>query len=103
MSAQAISVLRIPVRPGAEEEFARIFDQLRVFEEAQKAAGLLHGRLLRPRTPGEPFVVVGEWESPDDYQRWLESPVRGRLARSLEQLADEEPAAGEIYTVVRES
>jgi len=86
----AHSILTIPVKAGAEDEFAHGFNALRVFEHAGRIAGFRGGRLLRPLAPGEPFVVVAEWDAPEGYQAWLDSPVREELARAMSVLVEGE-------------
>jgi heme-degrading monooxygenase HmoA len=92
-----VSVLSIAARPGAEEDLARAFADHGVFEHARRSGGFVSGRLLRPLTPGEPFLVIAEWESPDSYRGWLDNPVREELSAVLEPLLAEHVAAGGLY------
>lgn len=82
----ATSVLRIAVRAGAESEFVRTFAELEVFAHSRASGGFRGGRLLRPVTAGAPFVVIAEWDSSGDYERWLANPVREQLKEALEPL-----------------
>ena len=61
------SILRIPVRKGAEDEFARTFANLKVFDHASRIEGFRAGRLFRPAASGEPFVVTAEWDGPEGF------------------------------------
>jgi heme-degrading monooxygenase HmoA len=90
------SVLRLPVRPGKEHELVQAFAELRIFERSRESGGFLGGRLLRPVDDG-PFLVVAEWESADDYQGWLDNPVREEIGAKLEHLVAEDVQAGELY------
>jgi heme-degrading monooxygenase HmoA len=92
-----VSVLPIAVRPGAEEGLVRAFRELRVLEHARRSGGLVAGRLLRPLGPGEPFLVVAEWESQEAYERWLASPLREELAARLEPLLAGSVRPGGLY------
>lgn len=92
-----VSVLRLPVRVGAERAIARAYEQARVFELSRESGGFLGGRLLRPERPGEPFLVVAEWETAADYRRWLESPVREGLGELLAPHLSGDVPAGEVY------
>ena len=92
------SVLRIPVRGDAADEFAHTFQRLRVFEHAGRQPGFRAARLLRPIAEGEPFFVVAEWDSPEAYDGWLENPVREQMAVELESLLAGD-MAGEVYRV----
>jgi heme-degrading monooxygenase HmoA len=88
------SVLRIPVRGDAADEFADGFGRLRVFEHASRQPGFRAARLLRPLAQGEPFLVVAEWDSLEAYDGWLENPVRERLAAELQPLLGGDMAGG---------
>jgi len=94
-SAQTVSILRIPVVPGAEEEFARAFAEIGVFDYCVRHPGFRSGRVLQPAASGEPFVVIAEWDRPVAYDGWLEDPVRGQL-----QAAVSEYVSGEITGAV---
>ena len=82
----AVSVLRMPARPGSEDELVRAFAELDVFAHSRRSGGFRAGRLLRPVTAGAPFVVIAEWDGPADYERWLANPVRERLREALAPL-----------------
>ena len=92
-----VSVLRIPVRAGAEDGFLRAFAELRIFEHSRRSGGFRSGRLLRPLAAGDPFLVVAEWDDADAYQRWLDNPVRENLRGGLEPLLAGEVVSGELY------
>ncbi len=95
------SILRIPVRAGAEDEFAQTFKDLEVFDHASRIEGFRHGRVFRPLAAGEPFVVLAEWDGPGAYDAWLEAPVRDELTRAMEPLLTGDPA-GAVYSIVEE-
>jgi heme-degrading monooxygenase HmoA len=94
-----VSVLRLPVRDGAEARLAEAYPRLGIFELARASGGFRSGRLLRPVTAGEPFLVVAEWDDEAAYQRWLESAVRARLGSQLEPLIAG-PLEGGVYEEV---
>jgi hypothetical protein len=48
------------------------------------------------------MLVLATWRHESDYQRWLASPVRESLRPGLAALLDGNPAAGDMYTVVRD-
>ena len=97
-----VTVLRLNVRDGCDGELVATFKERRVLEAAREECGLVSARLLRPSTPGDPFVVIGEWKSAADYGCWLDSPVRAKLAEALEPLLDSEPGGGDLYSPVDE-
>ncbi len=93
-----VSVLSLRVRAGEEEAIARLYDDLEIFELSRQSGGFLGGRLLRPLLAGEPFLVIAEWERPEDYQGWLDNPVRAELGEKIMPLLDGEVVAGTLYT-----
>ena len=98
---RAYSILRIPIRAGAEDVFAQTFKDLKVFEHASRIDGFRGGRVFRPLADGEPFVVVAEWDRPDAYEAWLKAPVRDELTRAMEPLVAGD-LMGAIYSIVEE-
>jgi heme-degrading monooxygenase HmoA len=95
-----VSVLLLLPRPGAANELARRFGALEIFEHSRRSGGFLGGRLLRP-LDGDAFVVVAEWQTDEDYRRWLDNPVRAQLGAELEPLLDADVASGQLYEEVR--
>jgi heme-degrading monooxygenase HmoA len=94
-----VSVLSLAARPGAEDDFVRAFAEQEIFEHSRRSGGFVTGRLLRPRTPGEPFLVIAEWDEPGSYERWLENPMRDQLSAALEPLLAEHVAPGKLYEI----
>jgi heme-degrading monooxygenase HmoA len=91
-----VSVLRLPVRQGAEPGLADAYTRLDIFALSRAGGGFRGGRLLRPVVRGDPFLVVAEWDDAAAYQRWLDSPVRARLADELEPFVAG-PLEGALY------
>jgi heme-degrading monooxygenase HmoA len=92
-----VSVLALAVRPGAEDELVRAFGEEDVFGHSRRSGGFVSGRLLRPLEPGDPFVVIAEWDGRASYQAWLDNPIRGRLSAALEPLLAEHVVPGKLY------
>jgi heme-degrading monooxygenase HmoA len=92
-----VSVLALAVRPGAEDELVRTFAEQDVFGHSRRSGGFVSGRLLRPLEPGDPFVVIAEWDGPESYQGWLDNPIRGQLSAALEPLLAEHVVPGRLY------
>jgi heme-degrading monooxygenase HmoA len=95
-----VSLLRLVPRDGAADELARRFGALEIFEHSRRSGGFLGGKLLRP-ADDEAFVVLAEWETSADYQRWLDNPVRAELGSELEPLLDADVSSGQLYEEVR--
>ena len=92
-----VSVLRVPAREGAEGELLRAFSELEVFEHARRSGGFRAGRLLRPLEPGEPLLVLAEWDDAAAYQGWLDNPARLEISERLASLLDGEVTTGVLY------
>jgi heme-degrading monooxygenase HmoA len=94
---KVVSVLALAARPGAEDDLVRAFAEQEVFGHSRRSGGFITGRLLRPLIPGEPFLVIAEWEEPGSYERWLDNPVRDQLSAALQPLLAEHVATGKLY------
>lgn len=92
-----VSVLRLPVRIGAERAIADLYEEIGVFELSRQSGGFLGGRLLRPERAGESFLVVAEWESAADYERWLASDSRAGLGERLAPHLSGDMPPGALY------
>jgi heme-degrading monooxygenase HmoA len=95
-----VSVLQLVPRPGAADELARRFHAIEIFEHSRRSGGFRGGRLLRPLDGGA-FVVIAEWETREDYQGWLDNPVRAELGAQLEPLLHDDVSSGKLYEEVR--
>lgn len=94
-----VSVLLLPVRAGSEEDVVRFYESRRVFALAAQVGGFRSGTLLQPSRPGEPFLVVAEWDDAAAYDRWLAAPTRAELSDDLVAMLEGEPS-GSVYDVV---
>lgn len=92
-----VSVLYLPVREGAEDDLARTYEEAGIFELSRQSGGFRSGRLLRPLRAGEPMLVIAEWETAADYQRWLDNPVRATLGEQIMPHLAGEIVAGTPY------
>ena len=92
-----VSVLYLPVREGAEDDVVRTYEEAGIFELSRQSGGFRSGRLLRPLRAGEPMLVIAEWDSDADYQRWLDNPVRATLGEQIMPLLAGEVVAGTLY------
>jgi heme-degrading monooxygenase HmoA len=92
-----VSILRMALRAGREDELAQAFRDLDVFGQSRASGGFRGGRILRPLEPAEHVLVMAEWDRPEDYERWLDNPVRARLSEALEPLVAGEVEEGVLY------
>ena len=92
------SIIRLQVVPGQERAFEGQFRQRGVLKRAREAARMRTGELLRP-VEGGPYVVVATWDSAEDYQVWVNSPVRAQLSATPPQLS-QPVAPADLYEIV---
>jgi heme-degrading monooxygenase HmoA len=85
-----LTIQRLEVRPGEEDEFLRRFQEIDVLGLAADAAegSLLEATLAQDE---QTFVVVTTWSSPEGIERWIASPARERVRAELESLYAEPP------------
>jgi heme-degrading monooxygenase HmoA len=95
-----VSVLQLAVRVGAEDDLVRAFEEQDVFGHSRRSGGFLGGRLLRPLVPGDPVVVIAEWDSAESYRGWLANPIRGALSAAIAPLLAEQVVPGRLYEEV---
>jgi len=98
VAVAVVSLLQLRVAPGMGADLVRGFGELRIFELAGEHAGLRAARLLEPREPDAPYLVVAEWDRAEDYDAWLAHPERARVNEQLAHLLAGAPAGG-LYTV----
>ena len=73
------TIIKLKVASGREREFEDTFRTRGVLALARDVARLRTGELLRPLRAGDPYVVIATWDSPEDYARWVNSPLRGQV------------------------
>jgi heme-degrading monooxygenase HmoA len=98
------SVLSLRVvagKAGALEDFYAEHD---VLARARQFSGCRDAVLLRPAV-GSPatYLVIADWDSADDYQRWVNDPWRASLSHELAELlatGKDEPIVGGLFEFV---
>jgi heme-degrading monooxygenase HmoA len=92
-------VTRIRIKDGREAEWDEVFSK-RV-EAAREQGGFEFVQLCRPEgTPSE-RVIVGTWQTHDDWNTWHEDPAFHETRKELETI-DEESTQSRWYEVVVE-
>ena len=56
---------------------------------AQKQPGYISGETLRSLDDPEDFMVISEWETSDDWKKWLQSKERRDLQGKVDSLIGE--------------
>jgi hypothetical protein len=77
------SILTIPLRVGDEDASAHAFVRLEVPVRAAELPASRGGELLRPRQPGDDFVVRAGWDDPAGSHAWLDAAIRAGLGEEI--------------------
>ncbi len=75
MAGRAMFLLRI--KPGEEEEFEQKWRQ--AVDDLKSHKGFLSRELIRVVDGAGTYVVLSEWDSPEDYFAWRNSLDRARV------------------------
>lgn len=73
------------LRPGAEEDWDAAMRER--FESAHGRPGWVSGQLLTPVDEPEVRVIVGTWNTMDDWKAWHDDPAFLEQRDSLEKVA----------------
>ncbi|HET8756271.1 MAG TPA: antibiotic biosynthesis monooxygenase [Solirubrobacteraceae bacterium] len=77
-------ITRVVLNGGAEAEWeATMRDRMKA---AEASAGWIGGALLAPEGDGGARVIVGLWETREDWQRWHDDPAFRETAERLRGL-----------------
>ena len=96
MSVQVISKRKFQI--DKKEELMPLLGELRIL--SQKQPGQISRKTLRSfDNPGE-FLVICEWESADDWKKWLQSKERKNIQGKIDSLIGEKTFY-EIFETVR--
>ncbi len=75
MAGKTMFLMRI--RPGMEQEFIERWQK--EIDALRSQKGFRSRELIRVAQGEGAFVVLSEWDSPEDYQAWRESQTRERI------------------------
>ncbi len=87
------------LRPGGEDEWDAAVRTR--FESAHDRPGWVSGQLLTPTDEPHTRVIVGTWQSRDDWDAWHHDPAFLEQRSTLERL--EEQSRTEWYEVVADA
>ena len=98
------SVLTLRATAGQAGALEALYADHGVLARARVFPGCRGAQLLRSVDGGTAtHLVIADWESAADYQRWVDDPWRdalsGRLAALLDK-ADDEPLVGGVFELV---
>jgi len=90
-------VTDIRLKQGAEGQWDSTMRER--MSKVDKQPGWISGQLLAPADQPHMRVIVGTWNSRDDWERWHEDPLFAKTRRTLDGLAAE-PARHAWHEVV---
>ena len=82
------------VKKGKEEEFFDLVKELR--SKAISTKGYISGETLRALSDRHNYLVVGTWQSTDDWKNWEKNPERKKIQARIEKIM-ERPTKTKIY------
>ncbi len=72
------------VKKGKESEFSELLKQLR--SKALSSEGYILGETLRALGDRHNYIVVGTWQSVDDWKNWEKNPERKKIQTKIEKI-----------------
>ncbi|MCB2211208.1 antibiotic biosynthesis monooxygenase [bacterium] len=82
---------RITVQEDYVEKFEYMFKTRA--GEVDKEPGFVDVKILRPKQPGKPYIVLSFWETEANFQQWVDSGAymkgHSRAFGDMKQAADE--------------
>lgn len=103
------SVLTLRAAAGQASALEELYAERGVLDRAREFPGCRDAQLLRSidgSSAEHPVthIVVADWDTAEDYQRWVNDPWRAALSQQLVTLLDtdpDEPVVGGLFEFVR--
>lgn len=92
-------VTRMQIKAGQEQAWDAAFAERA--QAAREQSGFVFVQLCRPENASNERVIVGTWQTREDWQEWHEHPTFAETRRQLEEV-DEERDDTQWYDVVVE-
>lgn len=92
-------MLHIHAKPGKRDDLLRLFERLGVLAVAIEDRGLMSAELAVAVDDEDELVLVGEWASREQFERWLDGPVPGGFLDAAGGLLARKPSS-RLYHVV---
>lgn len=98
------SVLTLRAAPGQAEALEALYADEGIIERSLRFDGCRDSVLLRGTEGGAvTHLVIADWDSAADYERWVHDPWRAAVSRRLAALLDtesDEPVVGGVFEFV---
>ncbi len=72
------------VKKGKESELSELLKQLR--SKALSTKGYISGETLRALSDHHNYIVVGTWQSVDDWKNWEKNSERKKIQARIEEI-----------------
>jgi heme-degrading monooxygenase HmoA len=89
-------IIKREFKPGNRKEILNLLNNLR--SAALNQAGYISGLTLTDPENSNKTLIIGTWQSLEDWNRWKENPDRQKLEAMLE-IYQEGPTIYEAYVV----
>lgn len=100
------SVLTLRAADGKSDALEQFYAEHRILERARRFPGCRDAQLLRSLDGSAgTHLVIADWDTAEDYQRWVEDPWRRAQSQHFAGLLDADPDApviGALYEPVAE-
>jgi heme-degrading monooxygenase HmoA len=98
------SVLPLRAAAGQASAVEEFYAERGILERARRFPGCRDALLLRS-VAGSPatHLVIADWDTAEDYRRWVDDPWRADVSRQLADLLDSgpgEPVVGGLFEFV---
>jgi heme-degrading monooxygenase HmoA len=82
-------MLYLHVKPGQADAAIEWYKEARVLEKAVEAVGCVSTEIYKLPDEPDTLFVTAYWKNFEDYQRWVDHPLRKELAPGVNALLDE--------------
>lgn len=97
------SVLELRAADGKAGALEAFYAEHDFLARACRFPGCSSAVLMRPTTGSSTYLVIADWDSEEDYRRWVAEPWRAALSQPLAELLDTppgQPLVGGLYEIV---
>jgi len=98
------SVLALRAADGRSEALEAFYAEQGILARSREFPGCRDAVLLRATSgTSATHLVIADWDTAEDYQRWVQDPWRAAVSRRLAELLDtesDEPPVGGVFEFV---
>lgn len=98
------SVLALRAAEGKSKALEDFYAEQGILARSREFSGCRDAVLLRAASgTSATHLVIADWDTAEDYQRWVQDPWRAAVSRRLAELLDtesDEPVVGGVFEFV---